>query len=226
MTPLGFFAESSTPEERSAVEARMREALDRGAPCFLVNMEYQLITGYDETGFLTAQPWPQLDFPPAHLTFGTWSELTGGIHMDFNIVDAAPPADRAAAVAASLRYAADLWRQPERHSGPPYGAGARAYDNWEAAVRAGHGGSHGNWWTATVWSECRTMAGQYLAEVAPILPLDAEALAEEYAAIGELLQRAADKELPAEPKLTLLTEARGREAACIDRIEALLPRLR
>ena len=118
----------------------------------------------------------------------------------------------AAAVAASLRYAVDLWRQPERHAGPPYGAGARAYDNWEAAVRAGHGSSHGNWWTATVWSECRTMAGQYLAEVAPILPLDAEGLADEYAAIGERLQHASDKELAAEPKLALLAEARGREA--------------
>ncbi|HSV73108.1 MAG TPA: hypothetical protein VLH79_05050 [Chthonomonadales bacterium] len=225
ITPLGYFDASSPPSERAAVERRLREALTLGAPCFLVNMEFQLVTGYDETGFLTAQPWPGHDFPPAHLTFGSWSELGDEIHLDFHIVDALPPLDRLATMTASLRHAVDLWRHPERHSRSPYSVGGGAYENWEAAVRAGEGGSHGNWWNGMVWSESRRMAGEYLTEVAPILPLEAEGLAAEYAAIGSLLQRASEKALADEPKLALLGEAHRREAACIDRIEALLPRL-
>jgi hypothetical protein len=65
MTDLGFFAPQSTPQDRAAVEQRVREALDAGIPCSLINLENQLITGYDHTGFFTAQPWaPKVDFPP------------------------------------------------------------------------------------------------------------------------------------------------------------------
>ena len=41
---LGFFHAGSGAEERARVEARLRESLAAGVPCFLLNMENQLIT--------------------------------------------------------------------------------------------------------------------------------------------------------------------------------------
>ena len=49
--------------------------MDEDSPCSLLNMENQLITGYDDTGFDTAQPWcpHNKDFPPRRLSSGTWT---------------------------------------------------------------------------------------------------------------------------------------------------------
>jgi len=219
--PLGFFHPDITAEERTTVECRLRESLGAGAACMLLNMENQLITGWDDTGFLTAQPWPGMDFPPKHPTFGTWAELGDGIHMDFHVLHRCEPADLRRAVTESLRYAVDLWRNPKAHTGEHYGMGPDGYANWSAAVEAGHGASHGNWWNGTVWAECRARAADYFREVAPLLPSGAEAvgLAEEYAAIAGLLERCGSKELEAEAKVKLLAEAAEREGACVARVE-------
>ena len=62
---LGFFSSDSRPEDRHKIEAQLRTALDQNIPCALLNLENQLITGYDDAGFLTAQPWaPHVNFPP------------------------------------------------------------------------------------------------------------------------------------------------------------------
>ncbi|NLI00708.1 MAG: BtrH N-terminal domain-containing protein [Chthonomonadales bacterium] len=221
VTELGFHHAETPPEQRAASEERLRAALDRGAPCMLVNMEYQLITGYDDTGFLTAQPWPGMGFPPAHLAFGTWSELCDEVHMDFYILDRVEPAERAKAVRAALAYAVDLWRHPVDHTSEDYGVGPNAYQNWVEAVHRGHGASHGNWWNGTVWAECRAHAASFLKEVGDLAP-DAEALSAEYAAVADLVARCSHKEMPAPEKDELLRQAAARERACIQRMEAAL----
>jgi hypothetical protein len=221
---LGFFHAGSGAEERARVEARLRESLAAGVPCSLLNMENQLITGCDGTGFLTAQPWPGMDFPPAHLTFATWAELGGEIHVDFHVLHRPEPAERAEAVLASLRYAVELWRNPTAHSSGDYGMCPNAYANWSEAVHSGHGSGHGSWWNGMVWAECRARAADYFREVAPLAPSREvmETLAGEYGAIGVLLARCADKELAGDAKIALLAEAAQREESCIARIEEIV----
>ena len=41
-----------------------------------------------------------------------------------------------------------------------------------------HGATHGNWWNATVWGECRNFAGAYMAEIAEWFPSAAELASE------------------------------------------------
>jgi hypothetical protein len=224
-TELGFYHSGSTTEERVAVDARIRDALDRGAACYLVNMEFQLITGYDETGFLTAQPWPGMDFPQAHMTFGSWAELGDEVHMDFDILDRCQAAPRPEAVRAGLGYAVDLWRNPRAHTSQDYGIGGEAYSNWISAIHAGHGSSHGNWWNGTVWAECRTQAAAFFREIAGLLPDDAPGLADDYSTVADLLERCSSKELPDDEKIGLLEDASRREAAATDRIERALAAL-
>jgi hypothetical protein len=218
MKELGFYGADSTREQRGRVEADLRECIDRGIPCSLLNMENQIITGYDDSGFLTAKPWSCVpDFPPERLEFGTWKEFGDSVHASFYTFSPVRPAGFRIAVAAGLRHADDVNLHPERHAGGAYGAGPAAYANWIAAVGKGNGASHGNWWNATVWAECRAMAAAFLKEVADALPEHAAAaseLAAEYAKIGEALARAADRELPAGEKTALLADTARRDALC------------
>jgi hypothetical protein len=226
MTDLGFFHKGSTPEERAAVEQRLKQSLDTGIPCSLMNMENQVISGYDDKAFFTAQPWGDCcgGFPPATLTFGTWPEFKDETHVSFFTFGKLAPADDKTIVRESLRYALDLFRHPERHSFEHYGIGPSAYDNWARAV-VEHGSSHGNWWNGTVWSECRAMASGYFTEIgqkfAPVAG-QAREMGNAYREIADLLSRAADKEMEPAGKADLIADAKGRETGAVTQIESLL----
>jgi hypothetical protein len=225
MTGRGFFSGTSDSRERAAIESILKGELDGGTPCSLLNLENQLITGYDETGFLTAQPWaPHVDFPPAHLSFGSWSELGDEVHVTFHTFRKVEPAADDRIVADSLQYAVDLHRNPSRHTSRPYAVGAEAFAAWIGAVRNGNGGSHGNWWNGMVWAECRAQASAYFAEIAqtyPVATAPALALAADYRSIAQDLQEVSDKAMEAQSKLSRLERAGAKEADCIPRIEAL-----
>jgi len=229
MSDLGFFHGESTPEERAAVELKLKQSLDAGIPCSLVNMEHQVISGYDDKAFFTAQPWGDCcgGFPPATLTFGTWPEFKDETHVNFFTFRKLAPADDRTTVRQSLGYALDLFQHPEKHSFEHYGIGPNAYDNWaRAAVE--HGSSHGNWWNGTVWSECRAMASGYFAEIGQKFPAgagQAQELSKAYREIADLLSRAADKEMEPVGKAALLTEAKDKEARVITQVESLLTSL-
>ena len=119
-------------------------------------------------------------------------------------------------ILASLEYAVHLWEHPVQHTGPGYGMGPYGYDRLIDAVKAGAGDSHGNWWNATVWSECRSMAAAYFAEIADDLP-EASTLSQDlskrYSSIAEGLSRVSDKEMDATEKVALLETIRPEAAA-------------
>jgi len=225
---LGFFWNDGGACERGELEAQLKAALDDGQPCFLVNMEFQLVTGYDETGFLTAQPWPGHDFPQKHLTFGTWAEFHDGVHVNFNIVRRGEAAPQAEAVKAALAYAQELWNYPPGGDEKPYGMGPAAYRHWRKGVEAGHGAEHGCWWNGMVWAECRDNAAKFMTEVGETWPDAAESadcLASRYAEIAQILYKVSNKELPADEKFALLGQASEIEAGCVADLAGLAAKL-
>lgn len=226
---LGFFGPNNSAQERSQVEARLRSALDQDIPCALLNLENQLITGYDDTGFFTAQPWaPHVNFPPARLSFGTWQELGDQFHVNFFTFSQRTGADLRTQLLDSLDYAVELHWNPRRYRFPGYNIGPEAYACWKAALPE-FGTSHGQWWNATVWSECRRMAASYFAEIASLFPAvagPALSLGRSYAEIADLLSQLRDKELAAADKLVLLDRAAVAEAQTIERVPALAAQLR
>ncbi len=229
MTDLGFFGSGTNDEARSRVEHTLREALDKGIPCSLINMENQIIDGYDATGFFTAQPWgPKDNFPPARLTFGTWQEMGKEVHVNFYTIEKTKPIDREQAILASLEYAIDLFRNPARHSSNDYAVGPMAYDNWIAAIPAS-GSSHGNWWNATVWSECRQMAARYFTEIgnanAQVASRCAQ-LSADYLKIADNLRMVSEKTMDPEAKIRLLKETKQLEASAMERVAELAAALR
>jgi hypothetical protein len=227
-TDLGFYYDLTSAEDRAEVEAKLRAALDKGIPCSLMNMEHQLITGYDADGLFTAQPWPPHDFPPARLTFGLWKEFGKEIHVNFYALARAKHSDHRKAVLDSLDYAVALHADPKKHTSADYGVGPDAYANWIAAAEK-CGDSHGNWWNGVVWSECRAMASKYFAEIgakyesaAPIC----EELSRDYAAISANLGKVSDKKLPAPEKIRLLDETQKMEAEAMEKVVAVAKALR
>lgn len=229
MTDLGFVGTGTNDEARSGVERKLREALDKGIPCSLINMENQIIDGYDATGLFTAQPWaPRADFPPARLSFGTWQEFGKEIHVTFYTIEKMKPVDRQQAILASLDYAVDMFKNPAKHSSKDYAVGPLAYDNWIAATPTS-GSSHGNWWNATVWSECRQMAARYFAEIrrvdAQVASLCSE-LNVEYLKIADNLKMASEKTMEPEAKIKLLKETKQLEATAIEKVAELAAALR
>ena len=226
----GFYSADSSAQNRLKLEAILIDWLDKETPCALLNMENQLITGYDGTGFLTAQPWaPKVDFPPAHLTFSSWDEFGDECHVNFYSFHRTEPLDRREAIQVSLRYAVDLFDNPTAHTRPPYGIGPDAYANFIGAIKAGHGASHGNWWNATVWAECRQMAAAYFAEIADgyeeLAPI-ARTLSDRYAAVAKGLSEASDKAMDDAAKISLLERTCEEEKGCLQQVEELAAAMR
>jgi hypothetical protein len=229
MNDLGFYSPKSSRQDRERVEQGLRDALDRGIPCSLMNLENQLIAGYDDAGFFTLQPWaPKVDFPPPRLSFGSWKEFGDTFHVNFYTLGCVSQAEPLRAILDSLDYAVDLHTHPKKHSLPGYGVGPDAYANWINAVAAS-GASHGNWWNATVWSECRQMASAYLADIGRRHPHVSEPTSEvsrRYADIAGALGRLADKKMPVAEKVRLIAETREKEAAAVRQVAALVASLR
>jgi len=227
---LGFFHKDSPPEERTGVERRLRAHLDAGHPCSFGNMENQLIRGYDDEKFLVIKPWDctKEEITPPMLSYGSWKEFGDECHVAFVAWEKGEPVDRMKTFRESLAYAVDLFRNPGNHSHDDYGVGPAAWDNWAAAM-AEHGATHGNWWNATVWSECRKMAGDYFTEMAEQVEGDAATmcrdLAARYGEIAGMLERVADKELPVNDKAALIPDLKARDLAAIEKVKELLAAL-
>ena len=230
MKELGFFHAESTSVERGKIEVILKKNIDAEVPCSMLNMENQLISGYDakHSHFIVQKPWPKADLPftPETLTFQTWKELGDEIHVNFFSFEKTSEADDATIVKESLRYAVDLARNPEKYRlDSHYHVGLDAYTAWIQAVKDGHGASHGNWWNGTVWWECRKMASNYFAEIAQKfkgkISDDASRLCNQYAKIAELVFKASDKKLADNEKIRTLREAQTIEESCIDGIEKM-----
>ena len=229
--PIGIALPNAAASEKTALEAKVRGALDAGAVCSLRNLDHQLVLGYDEAGFLLAQPWGDAaDTTPARLSYGSWRECSVGPPLafyQFTQCKAALGLEERA-IFDALDFGLELWRHPGHYADERYGLGAKAYANWIAALDAGCDDEHGNWRNGLVWGECREHAGDYFQDLAaadfpgPIDQEQARHLAIGYRSVARLLYRAADKTAAATAKRGFVAEARDLETDCMERIADLL----
>jgi hypothetical protein len=225
----GFFTAKTIPKEREQTEDILRRSIDVGNPCSLLNIENQLISGYDDTHFIVELPWPEHKLPFTHttLTFQTWKELGRRMHVNFFTYAETEHADDETTIKESLDYAVDMTKNPERYEERKehFHIGLGAYDVWIKAVKDGYGAKHGNWWNATVYSECREMASRYFTEIAhkrEDASKRATELSNQYHKIAELLTKAKNQRLPNDEKIKTLQEAQKIEEFCTDEIEKFL----
>ena len=223
MTDLGFFSAESTPEERNDLERTIRYELEIGNPCSVLNLDNQLISGFDDSGFHCVQPW-DCDFPPARLSFGSWKEMGKEIHACFFSFHKTGVLETSYAIQRSLLYAIDLSENPANHTTAPYFCGLEAYDTWISAVKNGYGKEHGNWWNGTVWGECRKMGALYFREIAegyPACSLVSTGLGDFFSETAELLLKISDRQLDDSSKISFLKEARAIEEKTLPLLQEL-----
>ena len=213
MKKHGFFSGESAVEERDILEKSIKAELEMGNPCCAVNMDYQLVTGFDDTGFICSQPW-DMDFPPAHLSFGSWAEWKNEIHACFFSFESIELSDPVYAIQQSLQFVRDLNENPSGYTMKPYTCGMAGYDVWLRGVKKGYGAEHGNWWNGTVWSECRKQGALYFGEMSAAYPTSSQItmkLQNLFDRIGDILLIVSDKELGKKKKIELLKEAKELE---------------
>jgi hypothetical protein len=198
-------------------------------------LEHQLIAGYDDKGFLLLKPWGCSDVELPSLSYSSFSEALdrkdeGWVGFSFMEKEELRSDEESLlrdALAAVLKMDSD----PGSFAMPGYDCGDAGWETWLQAVDKGLGTSHGHWWTGMVWSECRTMAGEFFKEVGGSIG-DGEAssdgagsgdgaaagtaekkrlcaeLAEVSFACGERLKKASAKDAPKESQMALLAECR------------------
>ncbi|MCD4652542.1 hypothetical protein K8T06_01245 [bacterium] len=223
MTNLGFYSPEDKIENRLQVDKLIRDHLDKGHPCSLLNMENQLIPGYEDDHFITIAPWPgNKDFPPQTLTFGSWKEFGEIFHCTFYTFRKTGEFDKKAIIRDGLHCALELYLTPEKFSREPYSGGIQAYDQWIHAIDDGHGKDLGNWWNAMVWGECRARAAAFMDEISEETDKTVrdltDQLSDAYRTIAQNLVFISDKELISSQKIEFLEETKELE---IDQIELL-----
>ena len=226
ITDLGFFHSKSTDEEKAQVEQKIKGSLDNGLPCSVLNMDNQIINGYDDDKFFLVQPWCyECDATPPSLTFKTWSEFGKEIHANFLVFKKIIKKDDITVIKESIKYGIDLFRNPGKYNFEKYTVGHGAYDNWIRGVEQGHGSSHGNWWNGMVWSECRHFAAEYFSEIENDIGGDIAGPAHElsviYNDISDMLKLAGDKEMDDKEKIKILQELKGKEESALQKLETI-----
>jgi len=217
------YAKGTGPEERRRLDERMRAHLDAGKLCMLDYKEHQLIAGYDPKGFIFLQPWggsSGAEIPS--LTFGSWDEIAEGEGWTwFTLLEKEEErADEASLLASALAGALRLRSAPKTSEATAYRVGDAAWEAWLAAVDRGLGSSHGHWWGAMVWKECRSMASAFFSEIEGDMRSDrASGLCRELSALNRecaaRLDEAKEKDAPAEAQKKAVSA--GRE---LDRLSA------
>lgn len=228
MEELGMVLPTAPREERERIEGRIRSELDDGNVCSVLNLDHQLVLGYDDAGFHLAQPWAEgvVDSTPPRLSFGTWEEFATGPPAAFFRFEPCARRSEPVPTASALDFAVDAWRCPSRFAGNPYGFGRLAYENWLAGIDTGHAEGHGNWWNSMVWGECRERASDYFQDLAaefrgPVDPRQARELALDYRTLARLLYRASDKTASAGDKHGCVEQARDLDERCVGRLADL-----
>lgn len=164
MIQLGEECSGKNPERQAILDDLVKKELEAGNPCSLVNMENQMIPGYDNGAFITQQPWPNCDkYPPATLTFSDWHELGDEIHLVFYTFRKTGHVALAKQVKDALLHFRDMLENSSMSDG--YASGLRAWDAWKMAVEEDRSAGHGNWWNAMVWGECRQFGKIWLSDL-------------------------------------------------------------
>jgi hypothetical protein len=142
----------------------VKSALDSGYPCYgweLGIPEYYVVNGYDENHYLFKGPAMTPETKPK-----PWQEL-GNTDIGMIEMYAVKPAqakDDATVVKEALAFALEHAQSPDKWISQKYKAGIQGYDNWIKALESETADGFGTAYNAEVWSECRSLATDFLRE--------------------------------------------------------------
>ncbi len=222
---IGHFGPDVTVSERNRLERGIRSLVSRGVPCSVKGLEHQLITGYDEKGFLLDSP-PSLEGElfPDRLDFGSWEQLYEHSPISFHGFKKSSPAPVDKVFADSLMHFLNT-RVPAAGQGMNgFVSGSRVYDRWIAALSREGSTRRPGMAVALVMAECRFNASLFLREAAKHRPQAAGAalsLAEAFLEISTGLSSLSGS-MPPPDMRTTLGHLRSMEKECRRGVEKVL----
>ena len=221
---LGHFGPDITADERNRLERGIRRLASRGVPCSVKGLEHQLITGFDDHGFLLAAPSVlESETFPDRLDYGSWDQLRGCRAVSFHGFGTTAPASAEMIVLESLRCFVSNRSNPARHAMYGFVSGPRVYDRWMAALARSEGSPTPGKALAMVLGECRHMAAGFIREAALLRPGSTEAAFELSRAFDEV-----SSGLAGLPSLSpgnargALEDLKNREKECLGGVERFL----
>jgi hypothetical protein len=172
----------------------VRSSLDEDIPCFgweLDIPEYQVIYGYDSTGYYISGPGSESSRGPIPWQNLGRSEI--GVVSVYN-VRSTEPSENTKTICDAFSYALELGYNMRKWTDSS--GGLAGYDAWIREMEKGSAGLFGLTYNAAVWAECRRFAVEFLKELQDQLEGKHRSLSqkamEQYAITAENLKTVAE----------------------------------
>ncbi len=180
----------------------MKKILDSKKLVFISSLEYQLITDYTSTHFLTTKPWDAPSVTP-DLEFNTFKEMLD--FLSFFKVEKTKRIPIKEGVRNSIDYAISLFENKNQMLDS--GMGIEAYDFFLSKINEDNANGHGLWWSSNVWSESRKMASKYMNDLTPYFDNKIlKELSKKFIDSSNILLSLASKESSKDIKMKLIKE--------------------
>ena len=232
---LGFVTYA---DEKILYNENIKKALDEGHLLIILNSDNQVITGYDDTGFLLQPSYVDLAHMPSHLTFKTWEEYGSEIHVNAYVVKKIKPVTTKEQVIRALERASTFILQPndinktisiehDMNTSNLYKLGVEAYNTWIDAVNEGwvQKNNWGHKFNSNVIWELRRMASEFLSEAKslfdPSLQDQIDELVLAYKELSIIFHKMHDNNSE-EILKSLLTDAKNKEMNAIEKVIDLI----
>lgn len=235
---LGFIG---SEDDKEHYDKKLKQLLDDGHLLVILNMENQVITGYDDSGFLL-QPSYKNAYMPSHLTFKTWEEYGNEIHVNTYDMKKISPVTAKEQVIQALEHAVTFTLRPndinkiisnehDMNKPNPYKLGVEAYNTWIDAVNEGwvQKNNWGHKFNSNVIWELRRMASEFLSEAKslfdPSLQDQIDELVLAYKELSIIFHKMHDNNSE-EILKSLLTDAKNKEISTMEKVKDLLKLLK
>ena len=193
---FGFKDQDDFGEVQKRAYDHVRTSIDQDRPCYgweLEIPEYYVVFGYDDTGYFYSGAGCDEGRGPK-----PWREFadTGIGILEMYSIGPSEPIDDVEIVRNSLSFALEMSKGPSKWVHDGYRGGIKGFETWIAAFEAGIASDMGTRYNAGVWSECRTMAVEYLKEAKRRIPERADSLFDEaireYSEVANQLKNVAE----------------------------------
>lgn len=217
---LGY---SSDPQNSIAIEA---ERAARESVLSVEALEHQLVSKSDKKGLELSLPWgPEGDACLKRVEFEDLKKKDPPI-FGFYRIDRCDSATKPGRVLRGLECALRMYEAAADFQTDGYRFGLSGFEVWADALRSNEFNSHGNWWNAQVWSECRHVASEYFNNWELQECDETSSLAQQFSEVSSLLSKAGDQELDNDKKRSLVQQAGEIESHTPDLIRSLVEKIR
>ncbi|MYD43621.1 MAG: hypothetical protein F4W90_06980 [Gammaproteobacteria bacterium] len=225
------FPARSSEAERAEFESILKQALVEGNVCTILCLDHQVVQGFDDEGFVLAQPWaPTVESTPPRLDYGSWQGFSDGPPIGaFAVTTNSDTHATRDILRQAITYGLTVWDEHASHSyDERYGMGPAAYPKWQQALDDGQGEQHGAWWNGVVWGECKMMTSRYFeglnGDMNGATDLTKQ-IAAAYRESAQAMFTASDLQLEREKKKQAVRQAEEAETLAVAKLRELLPLL-